>query len=79
GTDTGIGKTVATCLLLRALQAKGIAALGMKPIVAGINAQGDWDDVEQIRTASAIEAPLDEIAPYRLRAACGWAASTTPC
>ena len=69
GTDTGIGKTVATCLLLRALQAKGIAALGMKPIVAGINAQGNWDDVEQIRMASDIEAPLDEIAPYRLRAA----------
>jgi len=69
GTDTGIGKTVVTCLLLRALQARGIAALGMKPIAAGINPQRGWDDVEQIRAASAVAAALDDIAPYRLQAA----------
>jgi dethiobiotin synthetase len=69
GTDTGIGKTVSTCLLLRALQARGIAALGMKPIAAGINAQGCWDDVELIRAASGVGAALEDIAPYRLQLA----------
>ncbi|MFA7281346.1 MAG: dethiobiotin synthase [Sterolibacterium sp.] len=69
GTDTGIGKTVSTCLLLRALQARGIAALGMKPIAAGINAQGCWDDVELIRSASSVVAPIEDIAPYRLQLA----------
>lgn len=69
GTDTGIGKTVATCLLLRALQSHGIAALGMKPVVAGINSQGGWDDIDLIRAASAIPAALQDIAPYRLQAA----------
>ncbi|MBI2316722.1 MAG: dethiobiotin synthase [Betaproteobacteria bacterium] len=69
GTDTGIGKTVATCALLRSLAARSIAALGMKPISAGVNSQGLWDDVEQIRSASPISAPVEDVAPYRLRAA----------
>jgi len=69
GTDTGIGKTVSTCLLLRALQARGFAALGMKPVAAGINAQGCWDDVEAIRAASGVNAPIEDIAPYRLQLA----------
>jgi len=68
GTDTGVGKTVVTCLLLRALQARGIAAVGMKPVAAGMNAEGTWDDVEQIRAASAITALPEDVAPYRLRA-----------
>ena len=68
GTDTGVGKTVVTCLLLRALQARGTSALGMKPVAAGINAQGSWDDVEQIRAASSIAAALQDMSPYRLRA-----------
>ncbi|MDD5177152.1 MAG: dethiobiotin synthase [Sterolibacterium sp.] len=66
GTDTGIGKTVVTCALLRALHAQGVSVLGMKPVVAGINALGDWDDVEQIRAASTVAAALEDIAPYRL-------------
>lgn len=68
GTDTGIGKTVVTCLVLRALQARGKSAVGMKPVAAGINPEGRWDDVEQIRAASSLSAPLEDIAPYRLRA-----------
>jgi dethiobiotin synthetase len=69
GTDTAVGKTVVTCLLLRALQSRSIPALGMKPIAAGINPQGRWDDVEQIRAASTIAAAIEDIAPYRLSAA----------
>ena len=69
GTDTGIGKTVVTCSLLRALHARGMSVIGMKPVAAGVNAQGTWDDVEQIRGASPLAAALEHIAPYRLRAA----------
>jgi dethiobiotin synthetase len=68
GTDTGIGKTVVTCSLLHALQRRGISAIGMKPVAAGVNAHGAWDDVEQIRAANPISAPIDDVAPYRLRA-----------
>src|SRR3990172_4627853 len=68
GTDTGIGKTVVTCSLLRALHTRGMSAIGMKPVAAGVNAQGTWDDVEQIRGASPLAAALEHVAPYRLRA-----------
>lgn len=68
GTDTGIGKTVVTCAALGALRTRGLSALGMKPVAAGINPQGLWDDVEHIRRASSLAADLDDVAPYRLRA-----------
>lgn len=37
GTDTDVGKTVATLGLLRALQSKGLVANGFKPIAAGVS------------------------------------------
>jgi len=68
GTDTEIGKTVVTCSLLRALHARGLTAVGMKPVCAGITAQGTWDDLEHIRSASSVSAALADAAPYRLSA-----------
>ena len=35
GTDTGIGKTFASCALLRAWRARGLRASGMKPVASG--------------------------------------------
>lgn len=35
GTDTGVGKTWATLALMRALQDKGKAVVGMKPVASG--------------------------------------------
>ena len=35
GTDTGVGKTLVTAALLRALRESGLAVAGMKPIAAG--------------------------------------------
>jgi dethiobiotin synthetase len=35
GTDTGVGKTVASCALLHALRARGMRAAGMKPVASG--------------------------------------------
>lgn len=69
GTDTGIGKTVVSCALLSALRGQGMRSLGMKPVCAGIDAQGVWEDIEQIRAAGNVSAAPDDIAPYRLRAA----------
>ena len=40
----------------------------MKPVAAGITAQGTWEDVEQIRRASSVTAAIEDAAPYRLRA-----------
>lgn len=68
GTDTAIGKTVVTCSLLRALHARGVKGIGMKPVAAGVTAQGTWDDLEHIRRASSVTAAVEYTAPYRLRA-----------
>lgn len=68
GTDTDIGKTVVTCALLHALRSRGVRAIGMKPVAAGADPQGVWGDVERICAASPIAAPIEDIAPYRLRA-----------
>jgi len=35
GTDTGVGKTYVSCALLQALRAKGLRAVGMKPVASG--------------------------------------------
>ena len=35
GTDTGVGKTVASCALLHALRVRGMRAVGMKPVASG--------------------------------------------
>ena len=35
GTDTGVGKTFASCALLAAWRARGLRASGMKPVASG--------------------------------------------
>jgi dethiobiotin synthetase len=47
GTDTNVGKTYLTCLLLRALRAAGLDAVGFKPICCG-----DRDDAQALLDAS---------------------------
>lgn len=61
GTDTGSGKTYVTCLLLTALRARGIDAVGFKPISCG-----DRDDGIAIAKASG-DLPLDTVNPIHLQ------------
>jgi len=63
GTDTGIGKTVVACALLRAFAAAGKSAVGMKPVAAGLEA-GRSADVEALRRASTIQAPAKLVNPF---------------
>ncbi len=72
GTDTGVGKTLVCSALLHALAARGVSAVGMKPIVAGaVDVDGRWlyEDVEALRAASSINAPDALINQYAFRAA----------
>lgn len=67
GTDTGIGKTTVSCMLLRAYAAQGLAVVGMKPVAAGcqrIRGNLVSDDVVRLQAASNIQAPLSVINPY---------------
>jgi dethiobiotin synthetase len=65
GTDTGVGKTVAACALLRAHAAQGLRAVGMKPVASGIAAEsGCNEDVVALAAAGNVEAPLAARNPY---------------
>jgi len=67
GTDTGIGKTLIACALLRGLARSGLLTVGMKPVAAGARRrQGVCynDDVEQLRAAANVDAPRQTINPY---------------
>lgn len=67
GTDTGIGKTHVCCALLHALRARGLRAVGMKPIAAGVEADGTNEDVERLRQAGSIEVARGLTNPYLLQ------------
>jgi len=67
GTDTGVGKTLIACALLRGLASRGLQVAGMKPVAAGATRRrGIWhqDDVERLRAAANIAAPQPEVNPY---------------
>jgi dethiobiotin synthetase len=65
GTDTGVGKTHVATALLRALVARGLRAVGMKPVAAGVDADGRYADVVALRGAGNVDAGDDEVNPYR--------------
>lgn len=66
GTDTGVGKTVVTCALLRALRQRGQHPVPIKPIETGCS------DLEQPEDALALSSaaggiPLELVCPVRYR------------
>ena len=59
GTDTGVGKTLLTALLLEHLRSRGIRALAMKPFCSG-----GRDDVELLQALQRGELSDDEANPF---------------
>jgi len=64
GTDTGVGKTLVACALLRALRARGRDPAGMKPIETGVGQAGPLDALA-LRAAAGDVDPLDDVCPQR--------------
>ena len=64
GTDTEIGKTHIACALLERARQLGLRATGLKPVAAGIEADGENDDVRRIRRASNVALPDPIRNPY---------------
>jgi dethiobiotin synthetase len=64
GTDTGVGKTVVSCALIRGLRHRGVDAAGMKPIETGVGAAGPLDAIA-LRRAAGDADPLDDVCPQR--------------
>lgn len=66
GTDTEIGKTFVSCALLHRFAREGKAVIGMKPVAAGLDADGSNEDVRRLCAASNVRAAPDLVNPYAL-------------
>lgn len=68
GTDTGVGKTLVSCALIHALRARGVDAVGMKPVASGAwrdaNGMLRNDDADALANASAPGHPASLTSPY---------------
>jgi dethiobiotin synthetase len=67
GTDTGVGKTLVACGLLRACAALGLRAIGMKPVAAGAHVEHGRlvnDDVRALGLSGNVAAPGELVNPY---------------
>ena len=69
GTDTGIGKTVASTALLHALRSQGLRAVGMKPVASGCErSEAGWrnEDALALLAASDPQPVYTDLNPYAL-------------
>ena len=73
GTDTGVGKTVASCALLHALAKAGIRAHPFKPVAAGAVQRGEhWaneDTLALIAAAGLGAEAIERVTPVLLKEA----------
>lgn len=72
GTDTDVGKTWISCLLIRKLRKAGLNVGAYKPVCSGAEFDADgnlyWHDVHSLRQAVGEAIPTDQICPQRFRA-----------
>ena len=64
GTDTGVGKTVVSCALIRELRARGLGVGAIKPIETGVGPDGPLDAIA-LRDAAGSTDPLATICPQQ--------------
>lgn len=70
GTDTGVGKTLASAALVHAFAQRGWKAAGMKPVASGAEwKDGAWhnEDIDALRSASNMELPLELVNAYLMQ------------
>lgn len=69
GTDTGVGKSLVSVALLHALRARGLRAVGMKPVAAGCEPTADGprnEDALALQEASTPRPPYADVNPWAL-------------
>ena len=73
GTDTGVGKTYISCLLIRKLRQAGLTIGAYKPACSGaeFDSSGSpfWTDVTSLHSATGLNVPIDMVCPQRFLAA----------
>ena len=68
GTDTGVGKTQASCALLSLLADAGLKPQGFKPYESGCASLRAPADTLAMREAAGSTLPVDALCPHRFRA-----------
>lgn len=69
GTDTDVGKTVASKAILQALAARGLSTIGYKPVAAGCEQTAEGmrnGDALHLLQAANVKMPYEDINPYPL-------------
>ncbi|USD64372.1 dethiobiotin synthase [Vibrio sp. SCSIO 43136] len=69
GTDTDVGKTVASKAILQAIGAQGYSTIGYKPVAAGCEDTPDGkrnSDALHLQQASTLDVTYDDVNPYAL-------------
>jgi dethiobiotin synthetase len=66
GTDTGVGKTFVTVLLLRMLRQRGLRVAAMKPVETGASSRDPGSDAARLRAAAGEDDPLEVVRPLLL-------------
>ncbi|MFT4613381.1 MAG: dethiobiotin synthetase [Bacteroidia bacterium] len=69
GTDTDVGKTVASCGLLAAAAAAGLSTAAVKPVAAGCDENGQNEDALLLIEAMTQSLAYEQVNPVALRAA----------
>ena len=67
GTDTGVGKTFVSSMLVRQFARRGLRSVGMKPVASGcerVDGRLVSEDAAQLLAASNVELSIDDINPY---------------
>lgn len=66
GTDTGVGKTFVSTVLLRLMRARGLRVAAMKPVETGVGPGDPRSDGARLRDAAGGGDPLEQVRPLVL-------------
>jgi dethiobiotin synthetase len=66
GTDTGVGKTYLSTVLLALMRRKGLSVAAMKPVETGKVGDDPTSDAARLRDAAGAEDPLEHVRPVLL-------------
>jgi dethiobiotin synthetase len=63
GTDTAVGKTYLSTVLLALLRRKGLNVAAMKPVESGVERDDPASDAARLRDAAGAQDPLERVRP----------------
>jgi dethiobiotin synthetase len=63
GTDTGVGKTFVSVLLLKLLRRRGLSVAAMKPVETGVTPDDPGSDAMRLRDAAGSGDPIELVRP----------------